>query len=643
MFSEPIQWSSAPVSLSYREPYVLALLSDGVSIYHAAAQRHYQTVTLPADLSPTLNDDGHRPIIFGPATGFSHLVFNPVESQVHDLLLQRRVDEALSLFTCLAGGEADFKRRMLNVRRDAGFALFAAMQFQMAFTFWLDSSVHPFDILECFPDLLSLSNPCFQNRDDHDDNRTQMPRPDVVVVLHDHLPPKTSQDSKRRHLEQAQQLLINFLEHYAASPRGISPFDLQMLNLVLLKLYLEMQPEKLLSFITPELALPFDDAQLCLKAKHFYHALGRLCEASNQPREALEYWRQVGLGQLQDREPRVSVNSALNSTISLLGRIADQALVWEYSGWVLDTEPTLGINIFLSALRPKEATLLPDQVLEFLSSRDKSLRLLYLEHLTSAAAQSESRYHTKLAMLYLDTIIPALLPSTSTSTSASPSPASSSTSTTSRSGIDVLREKLLKFLETSNSYDCGVVLARIRDLSLYDELVVLHSKLGQHSIALRIIMEKFRDRARAEAYCEKHERQDPNIFVELLKLYGQDSTTGAPDPATVRFINHIGHKLPFKEVLKMYPDLPVGKVLPFLKASLQHFHHSRLEDQIEHNLLRANRIELHAKLIECQRQRAVVTPETRCCHCRKEIGDRVFLRYPQGTLVHFKCFSEGNR
>ena len=185
-----------------------------------------------------------------------------------------------------------------------------------------------------------------------------------------------------------------------------------------------------------------------------------------------------------------------------------------------------------------------------------------------------------------------------------------------------------------------MVLARVKEYPLFEEQVILHSKLGQHSLALRLLIDRFKDAERAERYCLKHSKVDSDVYVELLKLYVRDAQYTLSTEKSERLVNNLGHKIPMAEAIKMLPDAPISSILPYLSSSIQHSQHSLRELEVEKNLLRSSQVNLHSRLISLQRGSVTIMPGTKCAVCQKLIGDRVFVRYPNGTVLHFPCFGD---
>ena len=305
-------WPESPLGLALRPPYLVSLLLSSIAVHNVTDYQHYQSLQILPGQHALVSDTSPFLLLFGNA-GFSLVHFKPVESQVAHLLAHQRPQEGLDLFAAIASGDPDYRRRLLDVNRDAGYAFFAQMQFQRAFQLWFDSSVDPLDVIALFPGLLPDA---FRHATPAELRPSEgIPRTPLVQVLHTALEPTAPQEQKRRELASAQQHLLTFLENYLLSHHCAQQ---DAVYLVILRLYLDARPDKLFAFFTPAHPLPFAEARACLEARGFHHAVGRLCEAAGELREALQIWRRIGLQELQDSEPRVTRSSALNSTISLL-------------------------------------------------------------------------------------------------------------------------------------------------------------------------------------------------------------------------------------------------------------------------------------------------------------------------------------
>eukprot|EP01006_Ploeotia_vitrea_P035647 TRINITY_DN65915_c5_g3_i1.p1 TRINITY_DN65915_c5_g3~~TRINITY_DN65915_c5_g3_i1.p1 ORF type:complete len:676 (-),score=338.33 TRINITY_DN65915_c5_g3_i1:28-1884(-) len=314
-------------------------------------------------------------------------------------------------------------------------------------------------------------------------------------------------------------------------------------------------------FSIDELLLPknhciMSDCERFLFRRRRYNALAMLYQSNNLWRKALEVWSKMGSGQFKESVPTTSAltpSATSSSSISFSSMAAANAsaaasasssssttttspsssssahvprtdgiretvtllsqfnhnnweLIHEFAEWVLRADPAEGMKIFTSTSR--DDPLPPDKVLRFL----KSIRLdprnnpdavdfveTYLEHIVRYERNTDPKYHNALAQLYLNKVRTLALPRASTAA---------------RSGLIYkageepgmlgrVRSRLLSFLRESESYDCAEILMSIdvSNTTLYDELIILYRKLGEHRQALTVCVELLQDHNRAVQYC----------------------------------------------------------------------------------------------------------------------------------------------
>ena len=114
-------------------------------------------------------------------------------------------------------------------------------------------------------------------------------------------------------------------------------------------------------------------------------------------------------------------------------------------------------KIFASKLRPIEIP--PKQVLEYLAPFGNHLVQLFLEFLIHDCKIQDADFHTRLCLIYIESIKSSIL-------GTNPIP-----------GIEMLRNKFISMLENSSVYSENTVLAQIVNLPLYEELIILYTRV----------------------------------------------------------------------------------------------------------------------------------------------------------------------
>jgi hypothetical protein len=320
--------------------------------------------------------------------------------------------------------------------------------------------------------------------------------------------------------------------------------------------------------------------------------------------------------------------------------------VWEYAPWALKARPERAIFIFVrnAALQAQA-----ERVLEFLAPFGGQVCQRFLEHLVETGSPEE-RFHTRLALMYLDTILALLPPDPAQSASALSAPGAEA------GLLGRTRRKLKVLLEMSTRYDAVQLMARVADTPLYDEVVLLHSKLGEHKQALRILVSQLRDYKRAEQYCLAHKDSDDELFLWLFKVYlgrleddggGSSGAGGRRKPSqalpqqALRLLETYPVELPPSKVLGLLPpSYPLEPLGNYLKRSLQCMLHLQRDSLVLRNLNRTENLQQKCRLAEIKSVAIPVTKDRICPICSRRINEEIFAYFPDGTLTHFKCAKE---
>jgi hypothetical protein len=232
-------------------------------------------------------------------------------------------------------------------------------------------------------------------------------------------------------------------------------------------------------------------------------------------------------------------------------------------------------DIFTSKTRKNILPL--QQVTNFLSQFGRVMVEAYLEWLVLERKANDDKAESALAWHYLETVL-ALLQTTSKESvsSGSGAPAASGL-------LGPARVKLVNLLQSHSNYSPHQILARIQNLPLHNEKIILYQKvrhhdmlivlktlaqpsrlclphitqIGQHDKALQIIVEDLKDYPKAEQYCLHHgaaassntlsgDDDDESIsrfnslLLALLRMYiSLESAERYISPWVISFWDHI--------------------------------------------------------------------------------------------------------
>ncbi|PRW44437.1 transforming growth factor-beta receptor-associated 1 isoform X1 [Chlorella sorokiniana] len=410
-----------------------------------------------------------------------------------------------------------------------------------------------------------------------------------------------------------------------------------------------------------------------LQAEQWHHALATLHAARGAADTALRIWRQVADGQLAaPADPAVQAaerREALESASALLRdpEACPEGTLVSYIPWLLGASQPAALAVLTAR------SLTPAAVLPLLPA-ESDVRWQYLAHLvagsagseaaggsgSSSSAASDPALHTELATQLAAAIQraePALcspLPPGSSplrhnstrrsSSGGAPRRRPSRTSTAAlvsggslepwegASPVDAMRLRLRAHLEASSLYDAAAVLACLQGSGLHEELVVLHSKLGDHMAALRLLALTLHDVAAAEAYARAH--LPPSDYRALLHLLLEPGPGLEPrwDDACY-LIAALGDHLDPQEVLQaLPPGMPLEAAAAVLAPMMRDRLHRRRQSCLVKNLHRSRLAAAAGTLCDAQDRRVVVDEERACPHCHLRLGGKVFVVLQSGML-----------
>lgn len=403
----------------------------------------------------------------------------------------------------------------------------------------------------------------------------------------------------------------------------------------LLKLYAEQDHESLLDLLASENSCVLTDSVPWLEKYHKYFALGLLYHFNGQDAAALQLWIRIVDGELQD-----STRSDLYEYIvDFLCCSSDMEIVWKYAEWALQKDPATGIRIFTKRPVGKDRSEVnPDEVISYLEKHSQAL-LLYLEHLVLERKIQKEKFHTHLAVMYLDRVKLLL-----------------SESLTDEGQLTKAREKLQALLRESNLYCVQFVLGKMDNCEkLLLERATLHGKLEEHDEALHILVHKLRDFPSAEAFCiwassDRDPAYRQRLFHLLLGVYLDGSHpgkaqaaggSGEMEMAAVDLLNRHGEAFDAVRVLRMLPEgWSLQLLRPFLNRAVRASMHASRTSQIALALARSENLQLlHDRLKE--RRKPIVVSEKKGCHlCHNTFSEPSVVCLPGGVPVHVHCAAQ---
>ncbi|XP_065189693.1 transforming growth factor-beta receptor-associated protein 1 homolog [Sycon ciliatum] len=619
----PLSLLGKPFEVAYHFPYVLALSYDQVHVYSVLTEEHKQTIAFQGGC--TLGSFGKRVLIASHRQVYC-LAMIELEQQVQHLFSQAHVTEALFLaqVSLLGDGSATTsnkknERQLKRYQQQAGFAFLSQLQFEEAAEQFHESGLDYRELLALFPNLLSKSS----------DFRSQA----TEMGLHRFTDASTMVSGDVKKLQQLQEFVVSFLEDIRMTQAVHGKRD--DLDTALLKLFAMANSKQLLAFIGGENTARVDESIETLTEHKRYHALGLFYCFHNMPEKALETWVQLNDGKLVD-----PAHPGMEYVVEFLASLTDHHLVGKFAVWALDKDQNLAATIFTH--RPHNEAVSeftrPDFVLDYLSKYSVALRI-YLEHLVFTKKLEKEKYHTHLAVLYLDEVLDLQ----KAESCAGGEEAAASAAESQR--LKDARHRLCRMLETSNLYRVTLLLGKIQDTSLYAESAILYGKLEQHEKALQLLVHRLKDYAGAQRYCtinsmDRDVRYRQRLFLALLTVYltpvegqGQLLVVQAMD-----LLNSSEAEFDVAQVLQILPETwPISLISNFLSRSIRHSMTRARSSRLQHSLARGEALQVKYRFIRDHSKPIIITEDRQCDYCQRPFNDAAFVRYPNGIVTHLHC------
>ncbi|XP_003413659.1 transforming growth factor-beta receptor-associated protein 1 [Loxodonta africana] len=601
----PVHWSENVIGAAVCFPYVIALDDEFITVHSMLDQQQKQT--LPFKEGHILQDFEGR-VIVATSKGVYILVPLPLERQIQDLLASRRVEEALVLAKGVRRNipKEKFQVMYRRILQQAGFIQFAQLQFLEAKELFRSGQLDVRELISLYPFLLPTSSSF---------TRSHPP-------LHEYADLNQLTQGDQEKMAKCKRFLMSYLNEVRSTE--VANGYKEDIDTALLKLYAEADHDSLLDLLVTENFCLLTDSAAWLEKHKKYFALGLLYHYNNQDAAALQLWVNIVNGDIHD-----STRSDLYEyVVDFLTYCLDQELVWKYADWVLQRSEEVGVQVFTK--RPVDEqqrnSFNPDDVINCLKKYPKAL-VRYLEHLVIDRRLQKEEYHTHLALLYLEEVLQQR-PSAN------------------GKGAEVTgtQAKLRSLLQKSNFYRVHFLIDKIQGTGLHMESAILHGKLEEHEKALRILVQELKDFSAAEDYClwSSEGRGDPyrqRLFHTLLAIYlrAEPADCELAVPA-VDLLNHHAAEFDAAQVLQLLPDTwSVQLLCPFLTGAMRHSIHTKRMTQVALGLAKSENLIYKYDKMTLKGSSVQLSDKKLCQVCQNPFCEPVFVRYPNGGLVHTHC------
>ncbi|XP_056412095.1 transforming growth factor-beta receptor-associated protein 1 isoform X2 [Hyla sarda] len=602
----PVHWSENVIGAAVSFPYVLALDEEFVSVHSMLDQQQKQS--LPFKEGIILQDFEGR-VIVATSNGVYVLIPLPLEKQIQDLLSNQRVEEALLLAKGARHNipKEKFQVMYRRILQQAGFIQFAQLQFLEAKELFRTSHLDIRELISLYPLLLPSSSAFIR----------------VHPPLHEYADLNQMTRGDQEKVVKCKRFLMSYLSEIRSTE--VANGYQEDVDTALLKLYAEADHESLLDLLVSDNSCEVSDSAAWLEKHKKYFALGLLYHYNKQDAAAVQIWVRIVNGELEDH----TRPDLFEYIVDFLTFSNDQHLVWQYADWVLQKSEQVGVQIFTkrSSEEQLQNGFCPDKIVSHLCKYCKAL-LIYLEHLVIEKNIQKEKYHTHLAVLYLEEILRLNIAESSDN----------------MAELEDLRQRFQNLLQQSDLYRVLLLIDKIKGTDMHKERAILHGKLEEHDQALNILVHQLKDFASAENYCMWNSRGRDNhyrkrLFQLLLSSYLTPSTAdNSLTVAAVDLLNNHPTEFDASSVLQLLPEnWSVQLLSPFLAGAMREHVHSLRMSQVAVGLAKAENI-IYKKEKLNMKEKPVILSEKKFCHlCRKPFQEPAFVRSPNGHIVHTHC------
>ncbi|XP_049943822.1 vam6/Vps39-like protein [Schistocerca serialis cubense] len=647
-YKHAVKWSDVPVAIAYDEPYLVAVLPEGLEVrtLEPGAPLLVQSIALPPPQRPRLVAPCRRGLLYLASPAFVWcLQAAELSRQISTLLEQRQFQLALRLTNISDESEDEKSKNIYHIQTLYAFDLFKNKQFHESMKEFLKLGTDPYDVIRLFPDLLpqETRQPTLDSPDRHPIRQKLQDREleNALLALIEFLTEvrlklmagNTVQNKAMgNNVNNNNNYNIRNSDNVVAEGSNMNKSTQQLLQIIdttLLKCYLQTND----ALVAPLLRLNqchLVETEKTLRRHQKYSELVILYQTKGLHRKALEL--------LQKQADQV--DSALyghERTIQYLQHLGKDHinLIFDFAGWVLERSPEEGLRIFTDDLHEVEQLPRP-KVLDFLLRNHRDLVVPYLEHVIHVWQEKNCIFHNALVHQYREHSLQLLQnPETFEAGRA-------------------LRVKLQDFLEVSEHYTPETVLIHFPYDNLFEERATVLGKLGRHEQALSIYVSVLGDVEQAMRYCDKVYRQQAEgadevyaILMRMLVNPPESWLVGVPSPPTVQpdleaaltlLEQHASKIHPVKALTALPDRVPLIRIKHFLESSLQHKLSERRTTQVLKGLLYAEHLQVQEMRMQYESQSITMTEFNVCPVCKKRFGNQsAFARYPNGDIVHYSC------
>lgn len=677
-----INFNDAPLSLAYSFPYILALTAKGIEVrpyFESTALHQMIQLSAPKFLA---SDSGHGTLVrrgqgvsyVASRKGFWILQPVPLEEQVEALKRDDAHEQALVL--CEAVTDADLPNRVqliADCKLRIAYRSYANGLYPKAFKFFADLTIDPLILLGLFDQVSWLWSHAVPGHNHHKQKGPLLPVP-VQRLISTKLPLQSAPTYNETNFKKALLALLNYLQHYRQQNSSLSlqpssddtPWEEvvdmpTLLDTCIFLIGVQLDDRSTVTSLLTKRDnhVHYFKSDSVLRDLHRHEWLVIMLMSKRKHDIALMHLK--ALATEQDSGPFYGPAKTMDYLIKL-GPEWWESVIRKYSEWVILANPVDSYKVF-TAQRTKDNQLPPIEVLFHLKtvsnqlqgpnakSQQRHLVTKYLEHQIVVMHNEEEDLHNELVFCYFREVFALkeeALGTASTGRGARPN-AQYVVAGSEAGALGLARARLLKFLQESNFYSPPKINAArfpLDEHAMFEEKSVLFAKDGQHSAALRIIINQMKEPSRAEEYCSLYypQKGGSEVYLDLFKVLIEPQLD--PDDtelnlnAAVDLLTRHANQIDVGVALELLPPkTKLSRLESFFQSIIRARNQTLRENQVLLNICKTESMRVTAEHYKLRNHSVKIMPETLCHQCRNKIGEAVFVLF-EGKVVHYRCYPQ---
>jgi len=408
-----------------------------------------------------------------------------------------------------------------------------------------------------------------------------------------------------------------------------------------IKLYCRDDPKKLVEFLSSQsFSCDSEDCLTVLKEFRRHHASALLLLKMNRFSDAFNIWTQLIKGTESD-ELFPGIQCLIDNLV-----LAPENEIWKHVDFILQQDQLQGVKVFIKRQECNKDKLPLDvgkceTIVNFLQQFPEA-KMIYLEFLVKQKKLQVEKFHTGLALIYLESI---------------------ETSASNDEDIknEKFREKFRQHILQSTCVQFPYLLSRLESSSagadLHYEKAILYGKMKEHEKALRIFVHNIGDFAEAEQYCnqitlDQPRREKETLLLLFLTVLLDTAATKSTGPLTIEekttqklaaidLLNRRGDEFRATEVLERLPnDWSLSALAPALMKMTKASTHRKRMVHMEKSLSKSVNLSANLELLQLVREPIILNESSYCVVCKKSFQSCQISRYPNGVIVCNECVKD---